>query len=427
MGGRAVKGVIYPICAVLAWAAMLWRLRLFRKSGEPALLTIVVCLGLAGIVFTSSTPAVSAWLDRVAGIPNVGAFCIHMSAVALSFAIQVQVINWAYEPEARWPKIRVRLVALGAVIAVMTVLFLLMSQPSREDHYLLSGAEAGGTRFTIYLGFYLATLGVGYSVSAWMSWQFAKVCSEPWLRRGLRISAVGFAMTLLYCVTRAGSLIGARLGADPESFEFLVPVFSGLSLLLTLVGLSLPAAGPRLSAPAAGVRRWRDLRRLEPLWQAFYDAVPGIALDPPPARRWRLPRGFPREGGLRLLRRVVEISDGRLTVAPYVPASVAPAARARAEAAGVRGEELAAVVEASQIAAGLAALARRDEPLRGGAGGGAPGGGDLPAEVARLVRVTRAFTSSPVVAEFRAGTVPAAAESVPAAGGADVAADRAEA
>jgi hypothetical protein len=397
-----VKGVIYPICAVLSWAAMLWRLRLFRKSGEPATLTIVVCLGLAGMVFTSSTPAVSAWLDRVVGIPNVGAFCIHMSAVALSFAIQVQVVNWAYDRETARPKVRTRLVVLGAVIAVMTVLFVLMSQPSRQDHYLLSGAEAGGTPFTLYLGFYLAALGVGYSVSARMSWQFATVCREPWLRRGLRVAAVGFAMTLLYVVT------GARLGANPESYEFLVPVFSGLSLLLTLVGLSLPASGPRLSALAAGVRRWRDLRRLEPLWQAFYDAVPGIALDPPQPGRWR-PR-VPREVGLRLLRRVVEISDGRLAVAPYVPASVAPAARARAEAAGLRGEELAAVVEASRIAAGLAALRRRDEPVRGGAPAGAtPGGDDLPAEVVRLVRVTRAFTSSPVVAEFRTGAVPDAA------------------
>jgi hypothetical protein len=387
---------------------MLWRLRLFRKSGERATLTIVVCLGLAGMVFTSSTPAVSAWLDRVVGIPNVGAFCIHMSAVALSFAIQVQVVNWAYDRETARPKVRTRLVVLGAVIAVMTVLFVLMSQPSRQDHYLLSGAEAGGTRFTLYLGFYLAALGVGYSVSARMSWQFATVCREPWLRRGLRVAAVGFAMTLLYVVTRAGSLIGARLGANPESYEFLVPVFSGLSLLLTLVGLSLPASGPRLSARAAGVRRWRDLRRLEPLWQAFYDAVPGIALDPPRPGRWR-PR-VPREVGLRLLRRVVEISDGRLAVAPYVPASVAPAARARAEAAGLRGEELAAAVEASRIAAGLAALRRRDEPLRGGAPAGAtPGGDDLPAEVARLVRVTRAFTSSSVVAEFRTGAVPDAA------------------
>jgi len=426
VGGRAVKGVIYPICAVLSWAAMLWRLRLFRKGGDPATLTIVVCLGLAGMVFTSSTPAVAAWLDRVVGIPNVGAFCIHMSAVALSFAIQVQVINWAYDREVARPKVRARLVVLGAVIAVMTVLFVLMSEPSRQDHYLLSGAEAGGTRFTLYLGFYLAALGVGYSVSARMSWQFATVCREPWLRRGLRVAAVGFAMTLLYVVTRAGSLVGARLGANPESYEFLVPVFSGLSLLLTLVGLSLPASGPRLSALAAGVRRRRDLRRLEPLWRAFYDAVPGIALDPPQPGRWR-PR-MPREAGLRLLRRVVEISDGRLAVAPYVPASVAPAARARAEAAGLRGEELAAVVEASQIAAGVAALGRRDEPVHGGApAGAAPGGSDLPAEVARLVRVTRAFTSSPVVAEFRSAAPPGAAREVPATGGADLATDPAEA
>jgi len=49
--------------------------------------------------------------------------------------------------------------------------------------------------------------------------------------------------------------------------------------------------------------------------------------------------------------------------------------------------------------------------------------------VARLVRVTRAFTSSPVVAEFRSGAPPApgAAREVPASGGTDVATGPAEA
>jgi len=180
-----------------------------------------------------------------------------------------------------------------------------------------------------------------------------------------------------------------------------VPVFAGLAVLLTFVGMVLPRWGQRFDAVREAVARRRDLRRLEPLWRAFYDVVPGIALDPPGSRRFLVGR----EVGLRLLRRVIEISDGRLAVGPYVPPAAEPAARARATAAGLAGAELEAVVEASRIAAGLAAMARGDaaspaEPAPSPAADGA-GDGDLAAEVARLVRVARAFTSSPVVAAAR--------------------------
>jgi hypothetical protein len=396
-----VKAVIYPVCAVVSWVATLLRARLLRQGWDPGVVTMCVCLALSGVVFTVSTPAVAAGLDRALGVPNLGAFCMHVSAVTLSFAVQVQVINWAYGPAEARARIRTRLFVLAGVVAVMAALFASTWQPTREAQYLLSASEHGGTRFTIYLLFYLAAVGAGYGMAAWMSWRYARVCAKPWLRRGLRVSAVGFALVLGYVGTRVATLVGARLGVDPTAWEFLVPLFVGLSLPITLVGLLMPAWGPRLEASGAAWRRWRDLRRLEPLWRAFYDAVPGIALDPPGSRR----RLVPRDVGLRLLRRVIEISDGRLSVAPYVPDGVAAAARARGEMAGLAGEELDAVVEAAQIAAGLAALGRGAEPLRDATPAGAvavTGGADLAAEVTRLVRVTRAFTSSPVVAQLRA-------------------------
>jgi hypothetical protein len=331
---------------------------------------------------------------------------MRISAVALSFALQVQVIAWAYDPAVAAAKIRRRLLALGAVVVVMAVLFASTWEPTREAHYLMNGSRDAGARFLLYLSFYLTALGGGYAISAWMCWQYAKVCGRPWLRRGLRLSAVGLSLVLGYVATRAATLVGAKLGADPASFEFLVPVFAGLSLLLTLAGMLLPSWGPRIDAVREGFARRRDHRRLEPLWRALYAAAPGIALDPPGSGRFLVGR----QAGLRLLRRVIEISDGRLAVAPYVPAWAGPAARERATAAGVTGEELEAVVEAARIRAGLAALTRGDAPEPaagdgpGSPAGAAPGGGDdLAAEVARLVLVARAFTSSPVAAQVGSG------------------------
>ena len=82
-----MKGVVFPVCAIASWVAMAMRALVLRHGWDPAVLTTCVCLGLSGLTFTLSSPAVPAGLDRVLGIPDLAAFCIHVSAVGLGFAI----------------------------------------------------------------------------------------------------------------------------------------------------------------------------------------------------------------------------------------------------------------------------------------------------------------------------------------------------
>jgi hypothetical protein len=138
-----------------------------------------------------------------------------------------------------------------------------------------------------------------------------------------------------------------------------------------------------LPAPAARSL----LRELQPLRAVLLDAVPEAA-------HAKVPRPGPR---VRLHQAVVEIRDAVLALRPYLDPQLPANARKAAQSAGLAGDELAAAVEASVLAAAVQARAS-----------GTPGpatdeipqwqhvpGPDLHSEAAWLVRVARAFDQDP--------------------------------
>ena len=98
-----MKGIIFPLCAAVAWLTLLFRLRDLRSRWrDPTVVTLCVMVATLGITFTVATPAVAAEVDRLVGIPNVGAFCIHSAAVTCSFAVQILILLWARSAEGAW-------------------------------------------------------------------------------------------------------------------------------------------------------------------------------------------------------------------------------------------------------------------------------------------------------------------------------------
>ncbi|GDY30484.1 MAB_1171c family putative transporter [Gandjariella thermophila] len=392
-----MKDIIFPICAVASWITFLYKasglLRPLRRN--PALVVLCVNFALLGAIFTVSTPAVSAALDAILGLPNVAAFCIHMSVVAYSFAVQAMLLFWTYPPALARLRVRRRLLVLGPVLATMVTLFVLAGARERYRDFLLD--NAGRPLVTAYLLFYVVTLAVALVVTARMSWQFARLAGRPWLRRGLRLNTVGAITALGYCAVRVADVVGTWAGANPGAWEFLVPLFAGAGTLVTICGLTLPAWGPRLSALYRWVREYRTYHRLYPLWAALYRAVPAIALHPPASRL--ADRLSVRDLDLRLYRRVIEIHDGRLALRPWFDPDVAATAERQARLAGLTGEELAATVEAAKLAAALRARAAGRPTHAPAAPAADPAGrSDLRGETDRLVRVATAFRRSPVVA-----------------------------
>jgi len=92
---------------------------------------------------------------------------------------------------------------------------------------------------------------------------------------------------------------------------------------------------------------------------------------------------------LRLYRRVIEIRDGLLALHPYREDGVAAAARERARAAGLTGQQLEAAVEAAAVAAALRSRASGRAPAS--AVVTVAGGADLASDTVFLSRVARAY------------------------------------
>lgn len=389
-----MKGIIFPVCAAALWVTVLFRLRdLVRRWPDASSIALCAALALAGVSFTVSVPAVSAAIDATTGFANLGAFVIHACTVSYSFTTLALLEFWANPLHRALPRARRRLIALAVVLVALATLFLVAGVEHRSPHYLLQ--NTGDPIVAGYGLLYIGALSVGVVAAVVLCWRYAKLVRRPWLRRGLRLTAVGNGLTLGYCATRFGQIVGAQVGASPAPWEALVPLFAGLGSLVGLAGLTMPNWGPRLTA----LRRWsgqyRAYRRLYPLWSALHRAVPEIALEPPGSGV--ADRLAVRDLNLRLCRRVIEIRDAQLSLQPWLDPRHADLALRAGRGTGLADADLRAAVEAFQLrcallarlhTAGVADRAGVDPPLSGAA--------ELQPEIAWLERVARFFVSSPL-------------------------------
>ena len=383
----------------MAWAATLYRLRDLRKDwGNPALRALCAALALPALTLTLTIPSVSLLVGRVLGVPNIAWLWTHCCLVMFSATVQRLLLFWAYPPEQARPKARRRM--LGCVLAMPLMVTLFLLAPVDEPTTTFSATYADAPYVAQYLMVYLTASAVALADVTRLCWRYAKIAGRPWLRRGLRITVAGAASGFAFCGCKAVLIAGRRLGLDLDYLDKATPVFASGAALLIVVGLTIPAWGPRLAEARDWVAGYRSYRRLHPLWFALYQATPQIALVPPASAG--ADTFVVRDLDFRLYRRVIEIRDGRLALRPYLDREVAAAAHRLGEAAGLAGEELQAVMEASALAAALRAKAQNRpvvvdhrDPT---------GGADLPSEIAWLVRVARAFAGSPVVTAALAET-----------------------
>ena len=328
------KSFIFPFCALLSVLAAAQWLRLSRRDRDPSRLALVCFAALLGLTFTLSTPNVSAGLDRVAGVPNLSAFLIHVSAVTASFAAQVLIDLWSGTGASVRRRGVGRLMLLAVFLSWMTAAFWLIavgSGPRQTDFFLDEERSGGGPYFRWYFVGYLLALSVGIFLSARLCWRYARVCARPRLRRGLRMATLGFYLIFCYCLVRFVGLFAHELHTDPSRWEVLVPVFSGTGVTLMLVGFLLPTLGASLQTARERHERRALYRRLDPLWRALHAAGATSTLDTP-RPRW-LDLNDPRDLDHRLVRHVVEIWDGLLAITPFIPPDAEAIARTVAEVA----------------------------------------------------------------------------------------------
>jgi hypothetical protein len=395
--------ILYPILALASWAAVVYRFADLRRDWRsPALRALCAALTCIALTTTITIPAVALLVDDITGLTNLAILSAQICIVLFSASVQWLLLLWSYPPAEARRRARRRVPLLLVILVAMAVLFLLA--PLDEHTTSLAGRYAGQPYVAEYLAVYLGAVLFGQAAIARLGWRYAKISGRPWLRRGLRITVVGAVVGMGFCLSKAIYLVGVRFGVPVGPVELAAPVFAACSGMLLVVGLTLPAWGPRLAPAAATLRRYRYHRQLAPLWTALYRAVPEIALVPPSGRPdWFVTHDL----DFRLYRRVIEIRDGRLALRPYLDERVTATALRLGRDAGLSGPELDATVEAAVLAAAI--RAKHEERAADSGSLDAPGGSDLPGELAWLVAVATAFASSTVVRAALRETAPAAA------------------
>jgi hypothetical protein len=385
----AGKGVLFPLLAALCWMAFFYKLHDLRtRQRDPALFGLLVAFAVKGSGFLLATPRIAAAVDRRTGIPDLSALGIHLlGGVAFGAAVLVVLVYWSEPPDRAWRSARWRLAVAAAVMLTMFCLWIAVGLRTQErsTSYLVHNAHQ--PLGAVYLCLYVLTLLVALGEIARLCFRYAGCVGRPWLRRGLRTTAIG---ALIYSVdfwSRAFAIVGVRLGLDPLDWETLILLGAGIGMTLIILGLTMPSWGPQL----AGLRRWwrtcLTCRTLHPLWRDLRGVSPAIVLHP---------RGRSiTDANYRLYRRVIEIRDGLLALRPYRDATGAPQA---GTPTGVTGDDRHAAAVAAELrtalrfhAAGRVVGRDSNRPTGDTETADSWTGKDLTSEAAWLARVARAY------------------------------------
>jgi hypothetical protein len=271
---------------------------------------------------------------------------------------------------------------------------------------LCAARGTGSLETLVYFTLYVAFLGATLAEILVLSWHQARYSWQRPLghacyllaHAGALAGGAALAGQAVWAVATAPHLLPPTLPAarscaglaSPPQCAFTVALPSA-SVLLCVIGVALPVLGGGMTAMW---RFWRHvwmLRALRPLWERMRNTFPQIAL-PEHGTRGRLDPAF------RMYRRVIEIGDGRAMLRPYMRPGATAATAAAAARLGLRGDELRATVEAAEIVAALRARRNADcfdpPPRPDHADAEVP---DLTAEAAWLVKVARAYATSPIV------------------------------
>ncbi|MFJ5952581.1 MAB_1171c family putative transporter [Streptomyces noursei] len=430
-----LHNTIYGILAVITWSAFFYKAKdLVKDWRNPELLLLCLAIATFATPFVFAAPWMYVLTDALLGKHNIATLIIYVSVAICLTSFVALLVSWS----SAQSKIRLRhrlLVAYSVTTIIFMVVFFLLGDVDDAEHPIDFDVHYARAP---HISWFLLTYQLLFTVSMTglivLCWRYAKAvdANRPWLGRGLRVVTVGAVFGLLgYSMPKIVSLLWDQFGHS-QMLDFvnsvLAPMSASVAAALFSVGFTMPAWGVGLDRSREFVAGFRAYRRLYPLWQAIASTFPEVVLFPPTPRqtRWtarnvhlllrrqvieirdgRLalrPQDDPEvehtAQNLKLLlnRQIIEIRDGQLALRRHYDLKVANAARSLAEAQGIQGDDLEAVIEASQIAVALKARTDGHTPAeQQPALTHDPADGDRGEEGAWLTRVADAYLSSPVV------------------------------
>jgi hypothetical protein len=370
--------------ASIGTAAVLWvvvALRVPTLAAGPAQRSLWIALAGVATAFTIDIAHVVTALDDVLGT-NVPHLIKHsvvvIAAGAIREAIRALVLVPNQAAEGRTRRI------LGTGIGVIALAALFVAAPVHAEPLPgLTAAAAGEPVLVAYWTVYLIALAAALVGIVRVTVTAVRTFPAGPLRTGMAWMGVGAVLGLVYCAHKTTFLALAVTGVAEPGIEMMERVQSALltaTVAASVTGLMWPSATrwPGLRH----LRAHRTYQRLEPLWRAYVQAEPAIALE----RYARSLRAL-GEIELRLYRRVIEIRDGMLAIQPYADDHVRDLAVREAGGAGHHDPHL--IGEAAWLETARRAKLRGEPPRNHAATAAIGGGNDLATEVRLLTNTSK--------------------------------------
>ena len=328
-----------------------------RNPDRPALRALCVMLGTFGLAFIVTAPPVTPAVSEALGLPNSGRLIGNALTLISAGALQAMMLFLAHPPDQARPRVRRRLIVLTVALIGMTVA--LLSGHAADGPNFVS-SNAGYPPVVIYELFYLGYLALAITDLLVFSIRYARY-SEGALRVGLRLISAGAVAGVFYFVYRVALLFGGFLHWNGGNESTISALLAGTAGILVAVGATVPLWGRYAALPWHRGRQLLSYRRLTPLWQTLYSAVPEVALTSEQAMTGSYRRG---EIGIRLYRRVIEIRDAQLILRAHSDPDAVRRVEQDAVRHGATGERLRATVDAAELVTALRDTGRPSEPDR---------------------------------------------------------------
>lgn len=362
--------------AVTSAAVRLYRARHRLTAGVVYLCTAVATVGCsAGLV----APLTVKLLMPVEPFANFTRWAANTLAMIAAWAVHALLLHLVYDHDQAQPAVRRQVAVLAAAVLAATGLLLATDLPSAPNFVR---DEAGHWQITAYVAVFCGYVGYSLAQFVRLMGYYTRVTSRLWLRRGLAMTRLGAGVGIGWAVVKIVAAVAVLTGHSGGWEGLASAVLSGSCVCLVGLGVTMPTWGPICAVPLRWARHYRTDRELRPLWNRLQATFPHIDRSAP---------GQPTGLLWRMTRRIVEIDDALLLLAPYRRSSTEPRPHtpdpeATREAQEIRDALVAADHGSAPAVAEPSALAHHDLD-------------DLDAEAAWLRRVARAYRRLPATDE----------------------------
>ncbi|MFD4525583.1 MAB_1171c family putative transporter [Streptomyces sp. NPDC058470] len=346
-----MKDILHPLCLVIAGTGFLFLLRdLGKRPRNPAVIALAFTYGFSALSYLVSITWVWVRIDSTLGVTNI-AVPLAQSCVILVFALQAAVLAyWSRPAEKARRRSRHLLLAAAGVIIGMAALFALLT-PTAQRPTDFSNYYAHDHFFQAYMTLYIGAYTVAEVYLVRSCWKYARSANNRSIATGLRLVAIGAAITFGYCAIRIAGVVGGILDFSVKGLDPYAWICGDVGATLTQIGYFLPTLSRRIGNTRAWANTHLSYRRLRKLWAALAEAHPKITLLQPDPQHDALLHG--RSAHFPLLRRRVEIRHGQKLLRRYLDPTARSESEARRAGEGLDGATLAAAVTADQIHAAL--------------------------------------------------------------------------